>query len=283
MKPGGASSKSGSPVWWRVINGTMKNLSTNRVSFNAAAAAFYLLLAVIPGLAGIVIIYGFIADPDHVEAVIDMAENAVPKEVILVLEKEIERLANARISGWAVVLGIGLALWCGSNATGALVTGLNVAHSSRERRPWYRKILVSLILALSGLLFCVAVVALLAVVPIILGFAGIADYTSSLIATLRWPALVLVMMLWLSILYRWAPDDKRAKWRLVSWGSFVSSLLWVGGSALFTIYVSVFGRYSAVYGSLGAVVVTMFWLYFSAFVALLGEELNMEIARVRKS
>ena len=212
---------------WKTGLKTFRNISEHRVAFNAAAAAFYLLLAIIPGLAGIVLIYGIVADPGDVRKLIDMVEGAVPDEVIAVLEKEVQRIANATVSGWAVVVGLGFAVWSGGNAIGALITGLNIAHSARDKRKSIPKFLVAIGLAFAGLVFFAAVVGLLAVIPLILSFVGFEGYAGQLISAARWPALVLVMMLWLSFLYRWAPDQKGVKWEWMTWGSLVASLLWI--------------------------------------------------------
>jgi membrane protein len=121
-----------------------------------------------------------------------------------------------------------------------------------------------------------------AVLPAIIGLLPFGEFGKTVAAIVRWPILIVLVMVLLAAIYRFAPSRKEPKWRWVSWGAVIATVLWIAGSAAFSVYVSSFASYDKSYGSLGAVVVLLMWLYVSAFVVLLGAELNAEIERERE-
>jgi membrane protein len=120
-------------------------------------------------------------------------------------------------------------------------------------------------------------IALILVVPIVPKFAGLSGIAETAIRYLRWPLLAGLMVLALAVVYRYGPNRDYARWRWVTWGSIFATLLWLAVSFGFSWYVANFNSYNRVYGSLGAVIILLFWFWLTAFSALLGAELDKQI------
>ena len=185
-------------------------------------------------------------------------------------------MKNNTAAGISAIVGLLIAFYSSANATKAMIAGMNVAYDEREKRGFFKLNLVALILTLGGILGAILAVALLAVVPAAIQYSGI---NQTWLGWVRWPLLIILFIGGVSILYRFGPSRRSAKWRWISWGAALAGILWVVGSALFSYYVGKFGSYEKTYGSLGAVVVFLVWLYFSAFFVLIGAELNAELER----
>jgi membrane protein len=158
-----------------------------------------------------------------------------------------------------------------------LFDALNIVYREREKRSLLRFYATTFLFTLGAILFVITAVAAVVVMPVILGPFGLAPQAPWLLDLLRWPVLLLAIMLGLALLYRFGPSRRPAKWRWVSWGSAVAALLWVAASMAFSWYVSSFDSYNRVYGSLGAGVGFMTWIWISAVIVLVGAELNAEM------
>ena len=165
------------------------------------------------------------------------------------------------------------AIWAASKGMKALMDALNVAYDEEEDRGFIKTRALAFGFTVGAVLLMIMAVTAITVVPALADNLGaVGDITATI---LRWPLLAVVMLVGLAIIYRYAPS-RDADWKWVSPGSVVATLLWLGGSALFALYVNNFGKYNETYGSIGAVIVLMLWLYLTAFVVLLGAELNGE-------
>jgi membrane protein len=149
-------------------------------------------------------------------------------------------------------------------------------YDEEENRGFLKLNAVALLLTVGAILFGVITLILIAALPALLGNLGLSELARNLVSYLRWPLLVVVIMLALAVIYRFAPSRERPQWQWVTWGAVAATLLWLIGSVAFSIYVSNFGNYNKTYGSMGAVVILLLWLYLSAYVVLLGAELNAE-------
>jgi membrane protein len=180
--------------------------------------------------------------------------------------------------GFGVIFVLLLTLWSASRGTNSLVSALNVAYGEEERRGFFTLAALSLVLTFAGLVFVILTLVLIVAVPAAIAIVGLQDTVIGWAASLaRWPILAVAVMGVLAVLYRYAPDRREPKWRWVSWGSAVATIVWLLGSAGFSVYVSHFGSYNETYGSVGAVVVLLLWFNLSSYVVLLGAELNAEI------
>jgi membrane protein len=253
----------------------------NHLSIIAAGVAFYLLLAFVPALASLVAIYGLFADPSAIGERVATLGSMLPEEALQLIQDQLERLASTstRSLGFGAVFALLLSLWSATKGTRALIDSVNIAYEERETRSWLRLTLVAFGLTLALVAFVIAALALVAVVPLALGFVGLGGAAEQAISLLRWPALLGLLIVALALLYRYAPDRDEPRWRWVSPGAIAASVLWLLGSVGFSIYVSYSGSYDATYGSLGAIAVMMMWLFVGSFAVLLGAQFNAESER----
>ncbi|MCO5166524.1 MAG: YihY/virulence factor BrkB family protein [Planctomycetes bacterium] len=265
--------------WRDVLRRVWQQTTRDNVDLVAAGVAFYLLLSIPPALGAVISVYGLVTDPARVAAQLEELSRAIPEGAQGVIGDQLDQLAGR--PGGALTLGfvvsLGVALWATMRATKALMTACNLAHEEAEARGFVRRNAVAFLLTLGLLAFLVASLVLVAVAPAVLNFIGLAGALRVTIDVLRWPVLALLVLVSLAFLYRYAPNRRSPKWRWVSWGSGVATGLWLLLSAGFSFYVSNFGGYDEMYGSLGAVVVLLVWLYLSAYVIILGAELNAEL------
>jgi len=157
----------------------------------------------------------------------------------------------------------------------ALIAGLNVIFGVVQSRNFMRRAVLAVALTLGAMLTVTVVLALVAAFPVVLDRIGLDPAVATVAQVLRWLLLIVVVEVGLSVLYRFGPDPAgRPRWRWVSWGSVAALAVWILGSLGFSVYVSNFGNYNKVYGSLAAVIVLMLWLYLGAFAVLLGAEID---------
>jgi len=263
---------------WRDIAFRVRNeVADDRVGFVAAAVAFYLLIAVVPLLASLVGAYGLIADAQDVPRHVETLSNLFPAEVLGLVEEELRRIASEQdVAGLSLVVGLALSLWAGSKATDAVIVAMNIAYDERESRKLIWKKLVSLGLTFGALIFLCVAAALLAATPAVVELMNLPKFLEGALTFLRWLLLLVATMFWFAVIYRYAPCRSRPKWRWVSWGAFIGTLLWVLASAAFSFYVSNWDSYSATYGSLGAIITIMMWCFISGFCVMVGAEINAE-------
>ena len=263
-------------IFWR----TKAQLDEDNLSIVAAGVAFYAFVAVVPCLAVAIAIYALMADASTLTQHLDMLSRVMPGEVMPMIEEQVTRIAqNNTAAGISAILGVLIALYSSSNATKALISGLNIAYDEREKRGFIKLGLTAIVLTLSMIAGVILVIGLITVLPAVLSRIGISGGAETALKILRWPLLIGIFMTGVAAVYRFGPCRQKPQWKWVSPGAIMASALWVIGSALFSLYVSKFGSYDQTYGSLGAVVVFLMWLYLSAYVVLLGAELNSEMER----
>jgi membrane protein len=261
-------------ILWRVVWA----IPEDRVLSTAGSVAFFALLAVFPALTTVVSLYGFFADAGTIYTHLALLEGVVPAGVLDLLGDELTRIASQRSDtlGITFLVALVVSFWSANSGVAALFDALNVVYKEREKRSLLRFYGTTFLFTLGGVLFVLTSIAAVVVLPVALGLFGAATQAERIVAVARWPALLLAVMLALALLYRFGPSRRTAKWRWVSWGSVVAALLWVAVSMLFSLYVASFDSYNRVYGSLGAGVGFVTWIWLSAVVVLLGAELNAE-------
>jgi membrane protein len=268
------------PKGWKDVAVRVKDESKrDNVTLVAAGMGFYGLLALAPGLAAVVSLYGLVADPEDVQRHLASVSEAMPAEARTLLDTQLREVvsANGSSKGIGVVLGIALALWSTSAAMKHLLEALSSMYDEDEGRGFVKLRLRALALTAGAIAFVFVAIGLLAVVP-----AWVESSASTLataVSIVRWPLLVVLMMVALSILYRLGPDRDQPRWRWVSWGAAIGTVIWIVASLGFSFYASNFGNYSKTYGSMAVVVVTMLWLWITALCILLGAEINAELER----
>jgi membrane protein len=256
-----------------------QNISKHRVILVAAGITFYSILAIFPAIAALVALYGLFADPGTIASHLDQLSGFVPEGATEVIRDQLNRLASQRSStlGLAFIIGLGVSLWSANAGVKSLFDGLNIVNGEDERRSFIKLNLVSLTFTLATILFALLALTAIVVVPLIINFFGLTEITNLVMQIARWPLLLIVVAFALSVLYRYGPDRARAQWRWITWGSVFAAVAWLVVSILFSWYAAHFGSYNKTYGSLGAVMGFMFWIWLSAIIILVGAEIDAEI------
>lgn len=265
--------------WWRILKRTLNQAMEDRLLTEAAGVTFYALLALFPAIAALVSLYGLVADRATIGEHLSMLSGVIPGGGMELIEEQVKRLASnpETALGFGALVGLGVSLWSANQATKALFDALNVVYEEEEKRGIVEFTLVTLAFTQGFMLFAVLAMAGVVVLPVVLNFLGLGTALEWLLGLARWPLLLAMVAVVLACLYRWGPSRAQAKWRWVSWGSAVATFLWLLVSLGFSWYVANFGSYNETYGSLGAVVGFMTWIWVSAAVVLLGGELNAEM------
>ena len=268
------------PRGWRQVAGrSWQRIGRDNISIISAGVAFYAFLAIPSALTALVALYGLAFNPADVQHQVAALQGVMPQEATQVVSRQLQTITARPNStlGISFVVALLVAVWGARSGMATLMTALNIAYAEEERRGFLRFQASAFALTAAAVLFAVVSIALIGVLPAVLGLLPFGSFGKTAASVLRWPLLVLLVVVGLAAIYRYAPSREEAKWRWVSWGAAAATLLWIIGSALFSLYVSQFASYNKTYGSLGAVVVLMMWLYVSAFAVLLGAELNSEL------
>lgn len=265
--------------WKDIFFRTYREIQDDRLLALAAGVAFYSLVALFPAIAAGVSSYALFANAATVGNHLQVAADIVPAGALDVLGTEITRIAaksDGRLT-FGFLLGLGIALWSANAGMKALFDALNVIYDEEEKRGLVRLNLVSLLFTICAIAGVGLALALVVVFPLLLAAFGVTSFDHPIVAYLRWPVLFVLVILGLSVLYRYGPSRRRAKWRWISFGSIFAAFAWLAVSSLFSWYLGNFANYNATYGALGAVVGLMMWMWLSTIVVLVGAELNSEI------
>jgi membrane protein len=267
--------------WRQVVLRVKRELSRDDVSMVAGGVAFYAFLAIFPALTTLVSLYGLVADPTAVGRHVDMMSGLLPAEARTMLQQELTQLATGSQRGLSagVVFSTLLALWSANKGTKALITALNIAYDEDETRGFFHLNAVALLFTVGALLMALVAIAAVIALPALLHYVGLSLMGAFLLRWLRWPLLAAVILFGFAVVYRFGPARPSARWRWITPGSLLATGIWLGGSALFSFYVSNFGKYDKVYGSVGVVVILLTWFLLSAYAVILGAELNAELER----
>lgn len=267
------------PGWGDILVRVKEEVGTDNASLIAAGLALYALLAVFPALAAAVSLYGLFASPEQIASQIQGLAGVLPQQAADILRGALQNLASqqGKALGIGAVIGFLLALWSARKGMVALMTATNIAYDEEEERGFFRKLFVSIGFTIAAVVGFVLVVVLAVGAPLALEALGVPSVVQSALAVLRWVVLWFLVVLALAVVYRYAPDRRAAKWRWVTWGSATAATLWLAASLLFSLYVQNFGSYGETYGALAGVIILLLWFYLSAFVVILGAEINAEL------
>jgi membrane protein len=265
--------------WKDILWRTYSEMYSDRLLSIAGGVAFFTLFAIFPAITALVSAYGLFSNPSVITQNLSLLQDVVPANVLGILSEQATRIAaqSNRALGIGVVAGIVVTLWSAMGGVKAMIDALNVIYEERERRSFFKLNVIALLFTLGGFALFLVAVGGVVVMPLVLSRVGLGEDGGGLIRILRWPALLVVLLVGLAILYRYGPDRRAARWQWVSVGSVFASVVWIGASFLFSWYLAKFNTYNTTYGSLGAVLAMMMWLWISTMVVLLGAELNAEI------
>jgi membrane protein len=265
--------------WKDILWRTYEEFGQDRVMSVAAGVTYYALLALFPAIAALVSIYGLFADPATIQDHLNALSGVLPGGALDIVREQVTRIASqgGGALGFGFIFGLGLSLWSANAGMKAIFDALNIVYDEEEKRGFVKLNLLSLTFTLGAILFIIVALAGIVVLPIVLDFIGLGSGVEWLLSLARWPILLAVVVLGLSVIYRYGPSRDKADWKWVSIGGVVAAVLWLVGSMLFSWYVSNFGSYNETYGSLGAVIGFMTWIWLSTVIVLVGAEINAEM------
>jgi membrane protein len=267
--------------WWDIAVRVKEQLADDHVSIVAAGLALYTLLSIFPALAAAVSVYGIFASPQQISEQVQAFRSLLPPDAIAIVETQLQELVSQERGAlnFGVVGGVLLALWSARRGMVALMMAVNVAYNESERRSFFQRLLMSIVFTLASIVGFVLVIVLGVLVPVALKFLPLVGGSENVLLAIRWLLLWLIAAGGLTLVYRYVPHRNGARWHWVTWGSVIAATLWLAGSLLFAYYVQNFGSYGNTYGALGGVIVLLLWLFVSAYLVLLGAEINSEMER----
>ncbi len=255
-------------------------MGARHVGLNSAAVAFYAMFSLFPALAALIAVFGLVADPVAVAAQLDLMADFVPDAAFTLISEQIDALLAARADtlGWASVLALVIALWAARAGVGALMQALNAVFEV-PARGGIAHTFVALGLTLSLIGLGIAALLIVVVMPVVLAFVPLGPLAAIALQAGRWIVALGVLVLALGLLYRFGPNRRGARLRWITPGAVAAILLWLAASLGFSIYLTNFGNYNEVYGSIGAVAALLMWFYISAYLVLFGAVLNAVLAK----
>jgi len=274
-----APSKIPARGWKDILLRVYANISKHRILALAAGMTYYSILAIFPAIAALVAVYGLFSDPSTIARHLDQLGGFLPGGAIDVAREQLTRVASkeSQALGLTFLVGLGVSLWSSNAAMKSLFDTLNIVHDEEEKRGFLKLNAISLGFTIGGVLFVLAALGSILVVPILLQHVGLSNAGDLLLRLGRWPAMYLILTFALAVIYRYGPSRETPKWRWITWGSAMAALLWLAVSGMFSWYAANFGNFNETYGSLGAVIGFMTWLWISAIVILLGAEIDAEM------
>lgn len=264
--------------WLTALVRASEDMSERNLGLIAAGVAFYALLAIFPGIAALISLWGYVADPAVVEAQMQLLEGFVPAEAYVLLDEQVTWLIDTHDStlGWTSIFSILAALWLARAGVAALIQGLGTMYRQPHRNGFWHFI-AALSLTLALIVLALLALASIVLAPVAIAFLPDGSVTAAISSALRWVVGLVAMVTGLGLLYRYGPNRQGGRVPWVSPGAVLAVLIWAAASYGFSFYLANFGNYNEVYGSIGAVVALLMWFYVSAYVVLLGAALNFEI------
>ena len=267
--------------WKQILWRTYARINEDRLLAIAAGVVFFGLLAIFPAITALVSFYGLFANPSTIAANLQSLALMLPEGSFQIVQDQIARvLAKGSTElGATFLFGLALAIWSANAGVKALIDALNVAYGEREKRSFLQLNLLSLAFTIGGIVALLLMVAAVVAFPLVLDHVGLGPESKLIFSLARWPLLFLILWGALGLLYRFGPSREQPRWEWPNVGTLAAAFLWIIGSSLLSWYLSNFANYNATYGSLGAAIGLMMWMWMSATIVLWGAELNSEIER----
>jgi membrane protein len=265
---------------WQLSKRVYYEIEEDEVLTRSAALAFYFVAALVPMLFFVVAMLGFFAQSHDLESnLFNYAGRFMPPDAFTLLQKTLKEISTSA-TGWKLALGLVLALWSGSGGLSSVMDALNRCYHVKDARPYWKQKLISIVLTIG-----VAALTVVALIIVLYGgdiaqfvgnHTGLSSVTVMAWRVVQWPVAVFFVVLAFALMYYWGPDTEQ-QWTWITPGSLVGVLLWIGASVAFRIYLHFFNSYSKTYGSLGAVIILLYWLFITGLAILIGGEINSEI------
>ena len=267
--------------WVQVLKRAWGEVKTHNVALLSGGVAFFAFLALFPAIIAGISLVGLVADPATIAAQVRSFTTGLPPAAGQLITDQLGSVTGSSGGSLSLTLIIALAvaLFSASSGVSHMMQAINIAYGEDETRGYLKLRSIALGLTLAALVFFALTLALVAVVPAVLGGLPIGVAATVLAQVVRWAFLAALVVGALAVLYRIAPDRDAPRMRWVSFGSLVATALWLLGSVVFSLYVNFFGHYNKTYGAIAGVIMLMLWLYLTCFVVLLGAEVNAESER----
>jgi membrane protein len=265
--------------WKRVLYNTYQEINNDRLLALAAGVVFYGLLALFPAITALVSCYALFANPASIANHLATLQTIMPLGGYSIVQEQINRIISNGTGSLSLAFfaSLTLALWSANAGLKAIIDALNVVYEVKERRSFITLNLVSLTMTVGAIIGLLLAIGAVVVVPVVISYLPLGSFGAEVVAWSRWPAVIVLLMLGLAALYRFGPDRDDPRWQWLGVGNVVAVLGWLAGSLLLSWYLGSFANYDATYGSLGAAIGLMMWLWITAIVVLVGAELNSEI------
>jgi membrane protein len=262
--------------WWAILKRTFAEVNKDRVQAVAGGVTFYGLLSLFPAITVLVSLYGVVADPSAISQHLDVLASLLPQGAMAIISEQVTRIIQTPHAalGFAAIFGLLVALWSAISAMKVMMDALNIAYDAEEKRGFITLNLVSLGFTLAAIIGMIVMVTVIAVVPAILGFFNLGALGDILLWAGRWPVILVLIGMALAVLYQWGPSRPGVAWRWITPGSILASIALVLFSMLFSWYAANVANYNGTYGSLGAVIGFLIWMWLSTTIVLVGAELN---------
>ena len=261
---------------WTLVNRVSARIGNDNLSLVAAGIAFYAMFSIFPALGALVSIFGLFGDTHVVQAQVQQLTVLLPLETAKLLNDSLNALLakpNASLNS-GLYISLALAIYAARAGTSSLMSGLNVALEQPERRSFLRQNAIAIAMTFGAILFAIVALTAVAVIPIVIDVLPLDSQIKTWLAYSRWPVLGAFIVLALDAAYRFGPSVEYPHWRFMSAGTLFAASLWIGGSWIFSLYVTRFGSYDKTYGSLGAVIVLLLWFWLSALIVLVGATID---------
>lgn len=270
-------------AWWAIVKRVYVMNGFHNLSLLAAGVAFFTFLAFVPLIASVVLLYGLVGDPQTVAQSIDLLAGLAPQEVLTILQDQLLAIVTSSkaAQGFGLAVAVFVSLYGAMRAATAMIAALNIIYEEYETRSIVRTTLVAALITLGMVGVALVGVAAISLFTYARNFLTLylGSGAAVLIQWATWAMAGALVSFTFAIFFRYAPDRRAAKWRWLSVGSVLSTLLWVAITFGFGFYVSDITNYNATYGSLAAVVIFLMWLFLSAYAVLIGGEVNAEMER----
>ena len=269
----------GKPGWHQVIVRAMREAVTDRVSLAAAGCGFYATMALFPAISVLISVYGLVFNVQSVEQQLALLRELLPPPAFALISERVHELVSQPNDTLSISLLVSLvvAFWSASAGTKSVLSALNVAYDTVERRGILGFQLTALAMTLCAVAAAVLAIAVLVFLPTVIWFVGLSDYSAALINIFSMALLVVLVGGSIALLYRYGPSRERQRDRQIFAGAILATLLWLIASEGLSYYVAHIARFGVTYGPLGAVVAIMLWFYLTAYAVLLGAEVNSQL------
>jgi membrane protein len=277
-RPASGPSEIPAKGWKDIALRVYRGITEDRILAIAAGVTFYVLLALFPAIAGLIALYGLYSDAATISQHLDTLSGVLPEGGLQIIREQIQRLTEqpAQRLGMATFIGLAVSLWSANGGMKAIFDALNVVYHEKEKRGFIRLNATSLAFTLGAIVFILMALASMTMLPVALTYLGLSQALEILLKIGRWPILLVMVSFAIALIYRFGPSRDKPKWRWITPGSVLAAVGWLGASLLFSWYTENFGSYNETYGSLGAAIGFMTWLWLSNILILIGAKLNAE-------